>query len=209
MKKGSAGWRAVGCMATRACGQGRARTAARCSLAVRPRESCCSWCGVVSHAVLCRARGAGSEDGGEMGEVAPTIRRGLRVWSLESGVWSRAWNPESGAVQHTGQTRVGAVEGSGLLMRQRATIPRRARGDDMFLQSLQPTDHPANHRNISRASRATHATACGTWPMCADRDAGLARPGWIWPRSRCISSSRLASYGHLVPVNFFLCFSLL
>lgn len=35
MKKGSAGWRAVGCMAsmaTRACGQGRARTAARCSL---------------------------------------------------------------------------------------------------------------------------------------------------------------------------------
>lgn len=51
------------------------------------------WCGL--RAVLCRARGAGSQDGGEMGEVAPTIRRGLRVWSLESGVepgiWSLVW----------------------------------------------------------------------------------------------------------------------
>lgn len=109
-------------------------------------------------------------------------------------------------MQQTGQTWVAPWRDLDLLMRQRATNPRRARGDDMFLQSLQPTDHPANHRKISRASRATHATACGTWPICADRDAGLARPGWIWPRSRCISSSRLASYGHLVPFVFFFFF---
>lgn len=89
----------VGCMPTHNCGQGRARTPARCSqsrVQMVEAESCCPWSGVVwcVHVCCCWAamcvlcplgEGGGIMTVGKRVQVAGTA---WRSESLESGVWS-------------------------------------------------------------------------------------------------------------------------
>lgn len=106
----------------RDCGQGRARTAARCisqQLQTNARESCCGiliWCGLVCACVLVCMHGcARGGDGGERNEVAGTT---WRSESLESGVWSFVVE-ESGWFEARGDENVPAVP----IQTHRLTLP--------------------------------------------------------------------------------------
>ena len=114
MEKGSTGWRAVVCVPTRGCGQGRVRTTVRCMQTQKGElyivESCLTLplYGVVCcvHSMCAVPVGGSSAQWGNECEVAGTTWRSV---SLESGVWSRVWCSRAGQSQARGDGVVPAV----------------------------------------------------------------------------------------------------